>query len=88
MDLGRVSEPELVLYTVAQALGIQEDAGESLADSIGDTLAAAHGLIVLDTCEHLRATVADLVLSLAACCPGITFLATSREPLGVAGERL
>ncbi|GGO85278.1 AfsR family transcriptional regulator [Wenjunlia tyrosinilytica] len=43
-------------------------------------------LLVLDNCEHLIAACADLADTLLAACPGITVLATSREPLGVPGE--
>ncbi len=43
-------------------------------------------LLVLDNCEHLVQAAAELAESLAAACPGVTVLATSREPLGVPGE--
>jgi predicted ATPase/DNA-binding SARP family transcriptional activator len=43
-------------------------------------------LLVLDNCEHLIAAAAHLTAELLAACPGVTVLATSREPLGVPGE--
>jgi predicted ATPase len=45
-------------------------------------------LVILDNCEHLVTSVADLAQELAARCPTLTMLATSREPLGVPGERV
>ena len=43
-------------------------------------------LIVLDNCEHLLDASAELIVGLLAACPGLTLLATSREPIGVPGE--
>ena len=45
-------------------------------------------LLVLDNCEHLIRDVAELVAAILASCPQVMILATSREALGVAGERL
>jgi predicted ATPase/DNA-binding SARP family transcriptional activator len=51
-------------------------------------VADREALLILDNCEHLVAAVADLVVGLLAGCPRLRILATSREPLGVDGERL
>ncbi|MEZ0064706.1 putative ATPase/DNA-binding SARP family transcriptional activator [Streptacidiphilus sp. MAP12-20] len=45
-------------------------------------------LLVLDNCEHLVQAAAEFAAQLVAACPGVTVLATSREPLGVAGEQV
>ena len=42
--------------------------------------------IVLDNCEHLLDSVADMTTSLLSACPRLTLLTTTREPIGVAGE--
>jgi predicted ATPase/class 3 adenylate cyclase len=52
-----------------------------------DQLSGKRLLIVLDNCEHVIGTCAELVASLLRTCPGIAVLATSREPLNVAGEQ-
>jgi predicted ATPase/DNA-binding CsgD family transcriptional regulator len=51
-------------------------------------LASRRLLLVLDNCEHLRAACASLAFSLLSACPGLRLLATSREPLALAGEQL
>ncbi|MGX6449015.1 ATP-binding protein, partial [Patulibacter sp. S7RM1-6] len=53
-----------------------------------DVLAERETVLVLDNCEHLVAAVAVLADRLLARCPGLRIVATSREPLGIAGERL
>ena len=53
-----------------------------------DHCASRRLLIVLDNCEHLVQAAAELVEQLITACPGVSVLATSREPLGVPGEAL
>ena len=53
-----------------------------------DYLAGKQALIVLDNCEHLLDAAAALAEAILLAAPGVRLLATSREPLGVAGERL
>lgn len=87
VELAQVGDPALVPTAVAEALGAAEelrapDAG-SLARFIGDRAL----LLVLDNCEHVVDGAADVVDALLRACPGLRVLATSREPLGVQGER-
>ncbi|WP_157251509.1 BTAD domain-containing putative transcriptional regulator [Nonomuraea typhae] len=76
-----------VAEAVATALGLREDQG---AGEPGRRIAAALGtrraLLVLDNCEHVVEEVAALAGSLLGAAPGLRIIATSREPLGVAGE--
>ena len=51
-----------------------------------DQLAGRHVLILLDNCEHLVSSCAELVAALLAGCPGLVVIATSREALGIPGE--
>ncbi len=88
VELGRVSQPGLVTFAIAEAMGIREDAADPLSDSIVRRLSAGRVLIVLDTCEHLVGEVAEVALALASRCGEATVVATSRQPLGVSGERL
>jgi len=87
VPLAPLSDPALVLPTIAQVLGI----GESPGQTIGDILAVAlHGkrlLLILDNFEQVL-PAATPVLALLANVPTLTTLATSREPLHVRGERL
>jgi predicted ATPase/DNA-binding SARP family transcriptional activator len=82
--LADVTDAELVAAAVAAATGVRG----STADAIATALADRPGLLLLDNCEHLVAAAAELALELLARCPGLRVLATSREPLGVDGERL
>jgi predicted ATPase/DNA-binding SARP family transcriptional activator len=79
-----------VATAVVTALALRDDP-RSAADPaarVADALRTRRTLLVLDNCEHLAAAVADLVEALLAAAPGLQVLATSREPLRVAGEAL
>jgi predicted ATPase/DNA-binding SARP family transcriptional activator len=75
---------------IATALGLRDDPRSPAdpAERVADALRTRRTLLVLDNCEHLAGAVADLVEALLAAAPGLRVLATSREPLGVAGEAL
>lgn len=84
--LAPLSDPELVGRTVASTLDVHGAPGRSLVETLAEHLEAKEMLLVLDNCEHLIAGCAALVEALLCACPGLRVLATSREPLGVAGE--
>jgi predicted ATPase/class 3 adenylate cyclase len=92
VELASLSEPSLVERQLATVLGIREDVATSrpdaraLADRLVDHLASRRTLVLLDNCEHLVAACAGLAARLVGACPELTVLASSREPLGVAGE--
>ncbi|WP_155126997.1 helix-turn-helix transcriptional regulator [[Actinomadura] parvosata] len=86
VDLSAVKEPEQVGRLVASAFDLLlEPGGDQLAGLVRQ-LAHRETLLLLDTCEHLLAPVAELTDRLLRSCPGLTVLATTREPLGVEGE--
>jgi predicted ATPase/class 3 adenylate cyclase len=87
VDLAPIREPDLVAQTVAGVLGVREP-GRSPQDVLTEVLRARTALLVLDNCEHQLAACADLCALLLRVAPGLRIVATSREPLGVAGERL
>jgi predicted ATPase/DNA-binding SARP family transcriptional activator len=91
VELGPLDNPDIVAPAVALRLGVPETPGQDAAEAIaGHVLAQFAGrplLVVLDNCEHLANKVAELTEQLLAECPSISVLATSREPLGVEGER-
>jgi predicted ATPase/class 3 adenylate cyclase len=86
VELAPLAEPALVAQTVAQVLGVRDEAGRPLLATLADALRARHLLLVLDNCEHLLAGCALLVDALLRSCPQVRVLATSREALGIAGE--
>ncbi len=88
VELAPISDPEHVLLAVARGLGVREEPGRSLADTVTDFLRGKSLLLLLDNCEHLLSAVAELVEGVIATAPGVSVLASSREALGVSGERV
>ena len=88
VDLVPVSDPGMVAAAVAGALGLGEQPGRALDESVVAALADRHALLVLDNCEHVRDGVAPFVERLLAACPRLTVLATSRARLLVPFERV
>jgi predicted ATPase/DNA-binding CsgD family transcriptional regulator/Tfp pilus assembly protein PilF len=71
---------------VAATLGVREEPGVPLAQTLAEALRSRHMLLILDTCEHQVGDCATLVQLLLARCPWLRIVATSREPLRVRGE--
>jgi non-specific serine/threonine protein kinase len=88
VELAPLADSTLVSQAVSQVLGLREEPGRSLSESLVARLRERHLLLVLDNCEHLVAACATLAEALLRACPAVHILATSREGLGVAGERL
>ena len=86
VDLAPVTDPEVVAIAVARALSLTDEPGHSTMDTLARFVADGRALVVLDNCEHLLDASAGLVEALLHTCPALSILATSREPLGVAGE--
>ena len=86
VELAPVSEVALVPQIVAHTLGVREVPGRSLTDTLVGALKTKQVLLLLDNCEHLIDTCAHFGDTLLGSCPHLKILATSREPLGVAGE--
>src|SRR6266496_4032154 len=86
VNLAPISDPNLVAATVAQTLGIKENAGRSLLDQLKAYLREKQLLLLLDNFEQV-ADAAPLVGELLAATPGLNVLATSRMSLHLSGER-
>lgn len=86
VELAGLSEGVLVAQAFAGALGVREQPGRPLADTMVDALRERSLLLVVDNCEHLVDEAARMVETLLDHCPDLRVLATSREVLGVAGE--
>ncbi len=87
-DLAAVSDPAAVPDAVAAVLGIVQQPGKSMSDSVAGALEDRVRLLVFDNCEHVVGSVADLVEAILAASATVTILATSREGLGVSEEQL
>ncbi|KAA2250158.1 tetratricopeptide repeat protein [Solihabitans fulvus] len=88
VELASAQPGSSVAERVAAALSVQAGAGESALDALAGHLRGARALLVLDNCEHLVDDCGRVVADLLGHCAGLRILATSREPLGVAGERV
>jgi predicted ATPase/DNA-binding CsgD family transcriptional regulator len=88
VELAGLSEPELVPQAVAGLLGLSEQPGRTLVETLADSLREQRALLILDNCEHLVDAAARLVDFLLSSCSHLKVLATSREPLSVEGEVL
>nr|CRL74416.1 regulatory protein LuxR [Mycolicibacterium malmesburyense] len=86
VDLAPISDPDLVPVAVLRSLGVPDQPGRSMMDSIVEFIGERAGFAVLDNCEHLLEVSAELITTLLERCPALTLLATSREPIGVEGE--
>lgn len=77
-----------MLRNWASVLGVQEEPGRSLPESLIAALAERELLLILDNCEHLIGEIANLADRILKGCPRVFVLSTSREPLAIAGEHL
>src|SRR5947208_13226177 len=85
VQLAPVADPTLVAAAVAATLSVQEQPGRSMIKTLIGYLSARRLLLVLDNCEHVIGGAAGLAEVLLGACPDLRVLATSREPLGIAG---
>ena len=86
VDLSAISDPALLVMSIAQTLGLRDSGSRPLAEVVKDYLRDQRLLLVLDNFEQIVAA-APLVRDLLAACPGLTVLITSRAPLRLSGER-
>jgi predicted ATPase/DNA-binding CsgD family transcriptional regulator len=85
-ELAAVRDPAQVAVTVAAALGIRDLPSVAPADALAEALARRQLLLVLDNCEHVIGAAAELCGRLLLGADDVRVLATSREPLRIAGE--
>jgi predicted ATPase len=87
-ELAAVSDPAAVPDAVAAVLGITQQPGKTVSESVAAALEGRIRLLVFDNCEHVVDSVADVVEAILAKSATVTILATSREGLGVSQEQL
>lgn len=86
VDLAAVTDAALVPAAIGAGLGLRPEPGRPMTDTLADFVAPRRMLLVLDTCDAQPATTAAVLGRLLTAGPGVRVLATSREPLRVAGE--
>jgi predicted ATPase/DNA-binding CsgD family transcriptional regulator len=84
--LGPLTDPTLIPQHVAAILGLREEAGRPLLETLTLFLGQRRVLLILDNCEHLLGACARLADDWLRTCAELRILASSREPLGVTGE--
>ena len=87
-DLAPVGDPDLVAVTVADVLGVRQEPGRPVLDTVEAAVGGRSLLVLLDNCEHVIGACAKLADALLRGCPNLALLATSREPLSIGGERV
>jgi predicted ATPase len=87
-ELAAVTDPAAVPDAVAAVLGITQQPGKTVAQSVAAALEGRVRLLVFDNCEHLLDAAADLIETILAASATTKVVATSREGLGIADERL
>jgi predicted ATPase len=86
VELADLRQPDLVISRVAAALGVTEEPGRPLLETLADVLRRRRLLLALDNCEHLIDACSLVARQLLASSPGLRLVITSREPLRVAAE--
>lgn len=86
IELAALTDPALLSQAVAAALGLRESPNQPVSDTLNAWLNPHRALLILDNCEHLIDACAHFAESLLRAAPHISILATSREPLRIAGE--
>jgi predicted ATPase/class 3 adenylate cyclase len=87
VELAPIADKNLVVQTIAHALGVREEIGRPLQQTLVEHLKPRNLLLLLDNCEHVLDTCVPLADALLRQCPQVRILATSREAMGIAGEQ-
>ncbi|MDN5763268.1 MAG: NB-ARC domain-containing protein [Microlunatus sp.] len=87
-ELAALTDPTVVPDVIGTLLAVPRRHGVSTRDRLVEYLRPLRLLLVLDNCEQILDGCAELITAVSRDCPGVAVLATSREPLDVAGERM
>ncbi len=87
VELASLTDPALVVQAAANVLGVKEEPGKAINQTLLEWLKRKRLLIVLDNCEHLLEECAKLADAIIRSCPDVRILASSREALGISGEQ-
>ena len=86
VELSVVDDPAFVAGVVASTVGVAEAPGRSIVDQMVERLEHREVLLILDNCEHVLDAAASLVVEVLKRTDAVRMVATSRQPLSVAGE--
>ncbi|ORB56109.1 LuxR family transcriptional regulator [Mycolicibacterium rhodesiae] len=86
VDLAPITNPLVVPIVLARTLGLADQPGRSTREAVARFVRNRQMLLVLDNCEHMLDACTELLVELLDVGQEVTVLATSREPLGIAGE--
>ncbi|WP_051298401.1 ATP-binding protein [Arthrobacter castelli] len=86
-ELAPIREAAAVEESLLTALGIKQQQGATVMQSLLNVLRGRRLLLILDNCEHVIDTVSHLAQAIVSSCPAVTVLATSRQPLNIEGEQ-
>jgi predicted ATPase len=88
VDLASLTDPSFVAVQVGATLGMQALPGKSMTETLTEALEQQDLCLVLDNCEHVIDSCAELATVLSRSCPKLRILATSRQPLDIDGEQV
>jgi predicted ATPase/DNA-binding CsgD family transcriptional regulator len=88
IELGGLDDPALLPAAVLDGLGVRDHSARPAMDVLLSHLRNRRMLVILDNCEHITDACTRLVEAALAAAPGVVFLVTSRQTLGIAGERV
>lgn len=86
-EFAALTQPELVPETIAALFGLNVQGGRTALQAVAAYLARKEALLILDNCEHVLGEAAKLAEAVLQSCPGVTLVATSREPLHLTAEQ-
>ena len=87
-ELAPLADPDAIAHSIADVLSVPQTAGMTVDESLVEALRTRQLLLVVDNCEHLLEPAGRLLESIVHNCSDVAVLATSREALGVDGERI
>jgi predicted ATPase len=88
VDLASLTEPGLLPQLIVESLGLRFASTQPLLDLLLNFLRSKRLLLILDNCEHMIAASAELTEQILLHAPDLRILATSREPMAIAGETI
>ncbi len=88
VELASISGAQPVARALAQSLGVRESPNEPFLDTLLAYMKQRRLLLLVDNCEHVIDDARTAVAAILRSCPGVRILATSRESLNIAGERV
>ena len=87
IELAMLRNAELVAHAIAGVFGLREELGKPLLSTLVEQMRTMNALLIVDNCEHLLSSASSVLEHLLHHCPTLRVLTTSREPLGIAGEK-